>query len=66
MSPEAIYTPKSLRELADAEGSPFRPHLMNEYRKALRWAANVIEAADQVIEESRAMAQSPASGAETT
>lgn len=50
---DPIYTPKSLRDLADAEQTPFRLHLMDEYRKALRWSANVIEAANEVIEENR-------------
>ena len=56
MSPDATYTPKSLRELADEQPSPFKPHLMDAYRKALRWSANVIEAADAVIEEGRSTA----------
>lgn len=59
MSPDAIYTPQSLRELADEVPSPFKPHLMDEYRKALRWSANVIEAADAVIEENRIAALTP-------
>lgn len=57
MSPDALYTPKSLRELADARPSLLRPYLMDEYRKALRWAADVIEAADAVIEEGRSPTQ---------
>lgn len=59
MSPDALYTPQTLRELADAVPSPFRPFLMDEYRKALRWSANVIEAADAAIEENRLAAVAP-------
>ncbi len=45
----ALYTPKELRELADRQASPLSPHLMDEYRRALRWSANVIEAANELI-----------------
>lgn len=57
MTPSSLYTPAELRKLADLQASEFRPFLMNEYRRALRWSANVIEAADKVIEEKLAAAQ---------
>lgn len=46
-----LFTPAQLRELAEAELSVTRPFLMDEFRRAIRWAANVIEAADVVIRE---------------
>lgn len=50
MTTRKTYTPAQMRELAAGRGSQF---LMDDMRGALLFAADLIEAADAVIEESR-------------
>lgn len=43
-----LFTPAELRALADAPVTS-RPFYVDECRRAIRWAADVIQAADSVI-----------------
>lgn len=45
---EPIFTPEALRNLAKDNG----PEYAGRSRRALRWCADVIEAADAVVQES--------------
>lgn len=50
MTTRKTYTPAQMRNLADGKGSQF---LMDDMRGALRYAADLIEAADAIVEENR-------------
>jgi len=50
MSTRKAFTPQELRELADEPLDAFHPHLIDTMRGALRFCADVIDAANLALQ----------------
>lgn len=59
MSTRKPYTPQELRELADEPLDAFHPHLLDAMRAALRFCADVIDAANEAPRTAPAPRQAP-------